>query len=204
MGVDRHRALSVAIPAAGFIAAAWFLAWPNHREASRLLHEAAVLERRTESFQGQTKALDTLKVRVAEAQARERQHTRLIPAQPEIAELMGTLSKAVPEDAIVDRTFNAGKSGPAVVGEAVPLEAMPLTIDMTSDFDSIFRTLQAAEAMSRLVRVSSLRLTRWMPEKDESADPLDSELITATIGLEAIYEAPPKTEAAVGTTKEKP
>jgi hypothetical protein len=192
MRISLKRSGAIALPFVIFGLGTWLLAWPAWRDASGLFAESEALERRVASFTGQAKALESLALRVAESRNRESRQTKRIPPTPNMVDLMRTLSCEVDGKTVIDQTITAGKPMPAVVGETFPLEAMPLTIDMRAKFGRIFGVVQNAERMSRLVRIASLRL--WRPTEDresEGADPLDEEIIVATLGLEAIYECEP-------------
>ena len=59
----------------------------------------------------------------------------------------------------------------------------PLAVTLHADFNSIFSVIQNVESMNRLVRVSSIRMTRKESESEESAPALQ-----AAIGLHAMYD----------------
>ena len=59
----------------------------------------------------------------------------------------------------------------------------PLAVTLLADFDSIFSVIQSVESMDRLVRISSIRVTRKEAEADVSAPALE-----AAIGLHAMYD----------------
>ena len=67
---------------------------------------------------------------------------------------------------------------------------------MQARCDSIFATLRLAETMDRLVRVTNVRVERDPQSRVQEEDWVDQPLLTASIGLEAVYEPAPM---AVGT-----
>jgi hypothetical protein len=55
---------------------------------------------------------------------------------------------------------------------------------MEASFDSVYALLQAAESMRRLVRIASIQMIC----DRETVEHSDLPFITASVGLEAIYE----------------
>ncbi len=184
------RALAIVAPVAVYALIAWAFVWPAWQEGTRLFHETAALEQRAATFADESKLVAVLTQRVGESQKREAQQTKLIPHSADLADVMRALSTPIDGSSVIDQTITGGKSGPAVVGETLPFEATPLTVDMTARFDSVFDVLRRAEQLDRLIRIASIRIER--PEVDHNAriptDPLESDVVLASIGLEAIYE----------------
>ncbi|HWB20973.1 MAG TPA: type 4a pilus biogenesis protein PilO [Phycisphaerales bacterium] len=87
-------------------------------------------------------------------------------------------------DNVIDQTFQAGSPAPAVVGFDGGPQRMPITVDMTGSFHSIFSLIDRAESLPRLIRVASVRINR-QPDPDDRPIPK----LRATISLEAIYKA---------------
>jgi DNA-binding LacI/PurR family transcriptional regulator len=101
--------------------------------------------------------------------------------------LDGLIVLSLPIDArtVRDQTFTAGSPSAAAAGEDFPELAVPLTVDMEATFDSVFALIRIAEQMDRLVRVASVRMAA-----DRTEDLEETPVLTATIGLEVIYEPP--------------
>jgi hypothetical protein len=100
-----------------------------------------------------------------------------------MASVIRKLSLPVDKVTVHDQTFTAGTATSAIPGHSeVTTMAMPLTVEMQATFDSVFAMVRAAESMSRLVRVSSVRVL-CKREKDE-----EPPVLTASVGLEAIFE----------------
>ena len=59
----------------------------------------------------------------------------------------------------------------------------PLAITMESNFDSIFSVIQQAESMNRLIRISSIRISR--PERDADHATV---MLKAAVGLHAPFD----------------
>ena len=113
-----------------------------------------------------------------------REKFNVIPPAPNIAGLMRRLSLPVDGRTVLDQTFTAGSPIHAGGGESTNEEAMPLTVDIEATFDSVFALIRRAETMDRLVRVVSVRMVA-----DRKHDDREEPLLTATVGLEAIFDA---------------
>jgi hypothetical protein len=64
--------------------------------------------------------------------------------------------------------------------------ALPVTVEMHAQFESVFALLTAAESMQRLVRIAGVHLSRG--SEPEQLDQEGSPVLTATVTLEAIYQ----------------
>ena len=98
---------------------------------------------------------------------------------------MRKLSFNVDDFSVRDQTLTAGAEGEAVQGVPTSEKALPLTVQMQANFDSIFALIRIAESMDRLVRVTSIHV--HSEEEDEMAAMRG--LLNATIVLEAIYDS---------------
>ncbi|MHC5026977.1 MAG: type 4a pilus biogenesis protein PilO [Planctomycetota bacterium] len=160
------------------------LVWPRITEVRRIDDRIAELKTKIHGLSDQTDEIELLADRIATLDERVA-GLRDIPRQPQNAELIRRLS--VPVDGLVvqEQTFSAARATKAVPGSELPYKSIPVTIEMVSTFDSIFAIVQAAESMSRLVRVASVRI-----DHDVRSGPQDevSDFLSATLVLEAIYE----------------
>ena len=98
-----------------------------------------------------------------------------------MSRIVQALSLEVDGLRVLDQSFTAGTTSmkPPKDGFAV----QPLAVTLHADFDSIFSVVQNVESMNRLVRVSSIRLTRSESAADSTAPALE-----AAIGLHAMYD----------------
>jgi Tfp pilus assembly protein PilO len=202
--------------------------WPNYMEASRLKGEAAALQQQIADLEHRSTALETLAQTLAQLQQRVQQECKTIPASADLATLIRRLSQEVDRVNVVDQTFTAGSPAdativpPAAGGKSSggagsggvaksALQAMPLTVDMEANFDSVFALLQRVESLDRLVRVASVRIglgtNRTGSGNSRTSAPAvrpdSTPVLRASIGLEAIYDpAPPQSMTASATAKE--
>ena len=161
------------------------LVWPNYRSAAAASNEIKRLQGMHDSTEQLTADLDKI----------VKDHTRLktqidetmkdIPDSPDVASLMRKLSFNVDDFSVRDQTLTAGAEGEAVQGVPTSEKALPLTVQMQANFDSIFALIRIAESMDRLVRVTSIHV--HSEEEDEMAAMRG--LLNATIVLEAIYDS---------------
>jgi hypothetical protein len=100
-----------------------------------------------------------------------------------VASLMRELSLPVDGSTVRDQTVEAGSPNEALPGRAGAAKAVPVTVEMEARFDAIFAMLRAAELSERLVRVTSVHLA-CDREVDHTSD---EPLITASVGMDAIY-----------------
>jgi Tfp pilus assembly protein PilO len=154
-----------------------------YREASAVHQEINGLETKIAGLSGTAEQVERLSDEVDAMQKRLDRDYKYIPDTPDVASMMRKLSMPVDGTSVIDQTFTAGSETPAVAGVEDGASAMPLTIDMIGRFDSIFALMQAAESMKRLVRLASVRL-----EVDRENENLEPGFVTASIGLEVVYE----------------
>lgn len=170
------------------------IVWPRYREASELTAERIDLRDKMNNISLHTDALEQLTDDVARIRQIVSEDLKDIPPSPGVHELMNRLSLPVDDQTVVEQTFSAGQSVPAVRGdESLTLMAMPLTIDMQSRFDAVYAMLRTAENMRRLVRVNTVRLS--IPKEQREQDRNDgSPIVEAEIGLEAVFDPPQSAE----------
>jgi hypothetical protein len=191
----RHLLLVVAgtLGLAGLCGA--FLIWPAYREAGEITRRVVELDDKARRLDTQNQIVTELERRLDQAQSHVRESMKEIPDAPDLAALMRKLSLPVDGRHVLDQEFSAGQPGSAIPGDDAAADLMPLTIEMKCTFEAVFALLRAVESMERLIRVSSIQLAckRETPEAvvaESVALPSDDEapVLSATLGLEAIYE----------------
>jgi Tfp pilus assembly protein PilO len=148
------------------------------------------LQAKVAGIGGQTQQLEHLVSEVARAQNRVDNELKTIPETPDLAGLIRKLSQDVDRVRVLDQTFTAGTPAEAIIGSKAEVEAMPLTVDMESTFDSVFALIQNVESIDRLVRVSSVRIGCKREVNAQTAAQIDAPIVKATVSLEAIFEPP--------------
>lgn len=196
--IDTKHIILAALAFAFVTVAGWsLLAWPSYRQVLAVDREIADLRGRIDTLDARAAEVAQLAERMYAAQKIVKEDLRIIPAAPDLVELMRTLSMPVDKDRVIDQTFTAGNvivtlapgevRGPEGEGgkekEITPL-AMTLTIDMVGTFDAVVSLLEATESINRLVRIGNLRLAC---ERNEQNDARQEPLLMAVVGLEAVY-----------------
>ena len=161
------------------------LVWPNYREARVIRQDVLELRGKISGLAGQTGKVEQLADELEAARHRVGEELKLIPETADVAGLMRKLSLPVDGRTVFDQTFTAGNPCDAVLGEDLNERVLPLTVDMQATFDSVFALICAAERMDRLVRISSVRVAAERP-----ADGPDVPTLTASVGLEVVYDPP--------------
>ena len=161
------------------------LVWPNYQKARAIDADIVMLQERIEALSVRNQALARLARRVNRAVELRDSECKRIPSSPEVAELIGYLSREVGREEVKNQRSTAGDPISAVGGEDVGMLATPLTVDMEATFDSVFRLIRAAETTDRLIRVGRVRIYR---DRDDKTD--GSPVVQASVGLEIIYEPP--------------
>lgn len=185
--MSSNRQLAVALVGLVILAAvgAALLVWPNYQKAHDIDEEIAMLHQEIKVLSIRNQALARLARKVNRATELRDAECKRIPPSPEVAELIGFLSREIDRRDVRDQRSTAGDPVSAVIGEQVGVLVTPLTIDMKATFDSVFRLIRAAETTDRLIRVGSVRIYR---DGDEETD--SSPLVQASVGLEIVYEPP--------------
>jgi Tfp pilus assembly protein PilO len=171
----------------------WLRAWPNYREVAETTRRIEQLERRSANLEKASAQLIALADEVDALQRHLDEDLKEIPAHPDIAAIIRRLSLPVDGLTLFDQTFAAGRPSDAAPGADLAVWQVPLTVDLVADFSTVFDLVQASESMDRLVRVSSLSITRNPSVLGVDDQPLEA-ITSATLGLEVIYEAPPSVE----------
>ncbi|HJN71259.1 MAG TPA: type 4a pilus biogenesis protein PilO [Phycisphaerales bacterium] len=145
----------------------------NVEEARRLEDRINKLERRQVEVQNLREEYDALVLQV------ENEYKK-VPASPDTAQIVQALSLEVDGMHVLDQSFVAGSTNNQTKSGAFSVQ--PLAITMEADFESIFSVIRQAESMGRLVRVSSVRITR--PDRDADSS---SAILEAAVGLHAPF-----------------
>lgn len=162
----------------------WFIIWPNYREAAQVNERITRLEQKIAGQAEQANELNSLSQEVQNSRRRMETELKIVPASPDVADLIRKLSLPVDGANVVDQTFTAGSPMDVSVGAAGSVKAMPLTVELDATFDSVFALLRSAESMNRLLRVASVKVICKRTD-DETTD---IPVLQASLGLEAIYE----------------
>jgi Tfp pilus assembly protein PilO len=185
--MSMNRSLTMAVLCALAVSAAvgWFVIRPNYREMFALQGRIAELDTKIAGLEENTRAVEQLAGEVEQAQRRMESELKVIPVAPDVADLIRKLSLPVDGVNVVDQTFTAGTSNELDLGEAGTVTCMPLSVDMAATFDSVFALMRASESMSRLLRVSSVKVVCKREAKEDRADGVP--VLEASLGLQAIY-----------------
>lgn len=177
-------------------AAVGLIIWPNHAQANRIAHRLHDLEGKAATFKFQKEQLAKLTEEVDHARDRMKVGFKSVPISPEVADLMRRLSSGVDGLHVKDQTFTAGQPTDAVVGKEWSTLAQPLRVEMVGSFSSIFNLVKSVEGLDRLVRVTTVRIAAERIEENaarRAGKPVVTDepgWLTATIGLEVIFEPP--------------
>lgn len=155
---------------------------PSYRCAAQTRATTENLRHKMAGLSGQTEVVEQLADEVTAMRQRMARDLKYIPASPDTAELIKSLSLPVDGVTVIDQTLTFGSAGDAIVGKETATMAKPLTIDMVGRFDSVFATIQAAESMPCLLRVTSVRM-----EAERENDGVGDPVLTASVGVEAIF-----------------
>jgi Tfp pilus assembly protein PilO len=206
--------------------AGWFIG-PNYAEAAAARREITQLQAKIAGLESHASAVDALRDQCLLLRRQLQTECKSIPPSADLAGLIRALSQDVDRLNVMDQTFTAGSPSlafdqPSTVNGQRPaaesrslnadrptsLHTMPLTIDMDASFASTFALLRQVEALPRLVRVNSVRISIAMPRSgvsgqrsaaesrnlnsDHSPSLHDGEggatpMVKSSIGLEAIY-----------------
>lgn len=213
---DRHITIAAACLVAGALVLVGLFIWPNYRRASQVRGQIADLQAKMDGLEGRNNEVEQLAAQLRALQSQVETELKEIPWTPDVASLYRKLSQEVDGSIVLDQTFTKGSVSELAVtigdGSAAvqpdgakaatsSLQAMAITVDMEATFDSVFAMVRSAELMRQLVRVSSVRLqckrdalgqaAAKTPETsvpDGQAQGTDACIVSATIGLEAIFE----------------
>jgi hypothetical protein len=163
---------------------AWVIIWPNYREAAEVKQRIVELERKIAGHGEQSIAIASLSSEVNNARRRMETELKVMPASPDVADLIRKLSLPVDGANVIDQTFTAGSPVDVNIGDAGSAKAMPLMVELAATFDSVFALLRSAESMDRLLRIASVKVV--CKRTDDKIT--DIPVLQASLGIEAIYE----------------
>lgn len=165
---------------AGLLLGLGLLAYPSYRRAWQVRADIQRLEQRVAELGSDNMEIERLERDLTERREVAESELKRIPMTADVAGLIRHLSLPVDGRAVVDQTFTAGQVKAIETLPVESLRALPVTIDMIADFESIFATLKSIEGLDRLLRTVSVRMAR-----DEKL----GGRLTATIGIEAVFES---------------
>lgn len=184
MTIDR-QIWAGAIGLAGLVALiARVFIWPGYQEAAAIHRDVALLNAKMNGLDDANQTVRNLDDQLAAMRLAVARRCKSIPASPQIESLIGRLSLPVDGVTMIDQTFDAGSPDEVSLGGSGGLRAMPLKVELSATFESIFALVRAAETMENLVRVSSIKVVCKRDEKAADSMPV----LNASLGLEAIYQ----------------
>ncbi|MHC5022330.1 MAG: type 4a pilus biogenesis protein PilO [Planctomycetota bacterium] len=191
MSSSRHLLMAIAAFLLIVATGGMLLVYPNARETRAINSRTAELEKKIRDLTGPKKRVERLADQVGESRRRIERDFKVIPDSPDMAGLIRNLSLPVDGRNVRDQMFTTGNASPAIPETTSTALAMPLMVEMKGAFESVFALLQAAESMDRLVRITMVRVST---NRAQQGDP-EVPVLSATIGLDAIYESVASEEA---------
>ncbi len=158
-----------------------FFIVPNYKSAKQSAHESKNLEARIQQLELRQAEVESMRFEYQNLEKQVERECKQVPSSPDMSQIVQALSLNVDGLKVLDQSFTSGTpSSKRTDGE---FAVQPLAVTLLADFDSIFSVIQSVESMDRLVRISSIRVTRKEAEADVSAPALE-----AAIGLHAMYD----------------
>jgi len=157
-----------------------FFIVPNYQSAEQAMFESTNLETRIQQLELRQVEVEQMRSDYNDLKRQVTAECKLVPLTPDMSQIVQALSLEVDGQKVLDQSFTAGMT--SLKPKRDGFSVQPLAITLHADFDSIFSVIQNVESMNRLVRVSSIRLTRKESEADISTPALE-----AAIGLHAMY-----------------
>jgi hypothetical protein len=155
---------------------------PNYKTASVNIDEAKRLEDRINKLERRQVEVQNLRDEYDSLVFQIENEYKKVPSSPDTAQIVQALSLEVDGVHVLDQNFVAGSTNNRTTSES-SFSVQPLAITMEADFDSIFSVIQQAESMGRLVRVSSVRISRSERKADSASATLE-----AAVGLHAPFD----------------
>ena len=155
---------------------------PNYKIANNNVQEAKRLEDRINKLERRQVEVSQLREECERLANEVRSTYKNVPLSPDTAQIVQALSLDVDGMHVLDQSFVAGALTKKTAIQEDVFSVQPLAITMEADFNSIFRVIRLAETMGRLIRVSSVRITRPEREADSGSVTLE-----AAIGLHASF-----------------
>lgn len=158
-----------------------FFIVPNYKSADRAIVESTNLEAKIQKLELRQAEVEQMRVDYQYMKEQIQKECKLVPTNPDMSKIVQVLSLEVDGQHVLDQSFTAGNTSMQTPEDGFSIQ--PLAVTLHADFNSIFSVIQNVESMNRLVRVSSIRMTRKESESEESAPALQ-----AAIGLHAMYD----------------
>lgn len=177
---DRSTIMVPLLIVAGLLLGLGLLAYPSYRRAWQVRADIQRLEQRVAELGSDNMEIERLENDLKQRREVATTELKRIPMTADVAGLIRHLSLPVDGRSVVDQTFTAGQ---VKAIETLPVDtfrALPVTIDMIADFDSVYATLRSIEELDRLLRTVSVRMARDEKLKGR---------LTATVGIEAVFES---------------
>jgi Tfp pilus assembly protein PilO len=155
--------------------------WPNYSKASELSAKADALDLKIGRLGDAEQDVEHRKASLRRLQSEHDAICLHVPDHPDVANLMNHLSMGVDGVAVLDQTFTV-RGTPNAIGDD-RFEVLPLVVELETNFGHAFDVIRRVEALDRLVRVTSVRMSSNQGEMERGAS-----TITAAVGLDVVYE----------------
>lgn len=150
------------------------------RDDIRRLHESAMV---SPSVTGNLEGLAREYQRI---QHERSEIVRRIPPYPDLDGLGDAIARSLERQGVFAPTVRTGAPATAAPGTRLSEQVLPILVDMDAPLTSILDLLDEVESVGSLVRVVSVRA-----EADRLGDATsDPPMLTATIGLEIVFDPP--------------
>lgn len=194
MNLDRPTIITLVICMLGTGLGVRLLAIPEWRGTAERRAETADLQQRMASISDQESAEVRLTAEYERMSGEAIEAMRVVPAAPDEARVMRRLTLPIDGVTVTEQQIVAGTATDALVDgpvHGVPEGAVPITVDMRADFESVFALVRSAERMDELVRVDSVRMVLPNGDRDQTGGGDGwSTLVDATVGLSIVYQRP--------------
>ncbi len=158
-----------------------FFIVPNYQNADRATEETSNLEARIQQLELRQAEVEKMRTEYQALRQQVNSDCKRVPSTPDMSQIVQALSLEVDGQKVLDQSFTSGNSTLKTAKDEFSVQ--PLAVTLNADFESIFSVIQDVESMNRLVRVSSVRVTRREAEADQSLPALE-----AALGLHAMYD----------------
>ena len=158
-----------------------FFIMPNYKNAERASIETANLEERIQQLELRQAEVEKMRVEYENLRQKVNSECKRVPTTPDMSKIVQALSLDVDGQKVLDQSFTAGSTSLKTTIDRFSVQ--PLAVTLHADFESVFSVIQNVESMNRLVRISSVRMTRKEADQDSTLPALK-----AAIGLHAMYD----------------
>jgi len=186
MSDSKHIMLAIGLFLAVLMLGGTTLVVPNAREVRAINDRIADLQFRSEGVEQTAALVEDLSRMMSDAQRKVNQDLKPIPSEPGIASMIRRLSLTIDGETVVDQTFNVGSVNEPLPEMYPAIRGVPVTMEMTSTFESIYAVLRTVESMDRLVRLRAFRVRAPENQVNGHGEPI----IQTTLEIEAVYEEP--------------